>query len=349
MTDPVDDDGAAGGQAAVRAMGPGTGWRVEWATGGRIAGAVEAADGHADWVRSATTAVVDGRAVAITGGDDETALVRDLAGGERLGDPLPAQGSVWAVAAVVVDGRTVAAVADPSGLTRAWDLTSRRPLAGLAGGAWAAASAVVDGRPVILLGGDAPRLLMWDAATGESLGELVGAPGAGRVGAVGAVATAEVGGRPVAVTLHDDSVLHTWSLRERRHQGRLLTPAGGSGQRVSLTTAVVDGRLVAVTGTWDGRVQVWDAAAGTEVAGRARLTAHMGPVWAVAAAVVDGRPLVVTGGEDRTVRVWDLVSHRQLGSDAVFPSEVTAVSMAPDGRVVVGFGHDVAVLVPRPD
>jgi len=32
----------------------------------------------------------------------------------------------------------------------------------------------------------------------------------------------------------------------------------------------------------------------------------------------------------------------------VFPSEVTAVAMVPDGRLVVGFGGDIAVLAPSP-
>ncbi|WP_367318770.1 hypothetical protein [Streptomyces sp. HUAS ZL42] len=68
----------------------------------------------------------------------------------------------------------------------------------------------------------------------------------------------------------------------------------------------------------------------------------MGP----ATAVVDGRPLAVIGGDDRTVRVWDLVTHRQVGADLVFPLEVTAVTMTPDARLVVGFGGDIAVLAP---
>ncbi|MFG2487692.1 hypothetical protein ACGFSI_33695 [Streptomyces virginiae] len=46
------------------------------------------------------------------------------------------------------------------------------------------------------------------------------------------------------------------------------------------------------------------------------------------------------------MRVWDLGSHLPVGSASVFPCEVTAVTMAPDGRVVVGYGGDIAVLAP---
>ncbi|MGX1128941.1 WD40 repeat protein [Streptomyces glaucescens] len=323
------------------------GWRVEWATGGLIAGAVDAGHGHGDWVRSVTTAVVGGRAVAVTGGDDEAVLVWDLATGERIGVPPEGRGSVWAVAAVTVAGRPVAVHADPSVRAQSWDLAAGRPLADLAGGAWAAATAVVNGRPVVVVGrGSTPRLLIWDPGTGETLGELAGDPSAGRVGAVVAVATTVSDGRPEAVTLHDDSSVQLWDLPGCRHQGQVAPPGGGDRQRVSLTAAVAGGRPVVVTGGWDGRVQMWDVAARAEVTGRASLTGHTGPVWALATAVVDGRPLVATGGDDRTVRVWDLAACRQVGADLVFPEEVTAMALASDGRLVVGFCGDVAVLAP---
>ncbi|MFC8342497.1 WD40 repeat domain-containing protein [Streptomyces sp. NPDC057280] len=345
MTDPVHEGSARAELAAAQAADVGMGRRVAWATGDLIGGAVGGV-GHRDLVRSAATAVVEGRAVAATGGDDEVVLVWDLSTGERMGDALPARGSVWAVVTGMVDGRPVAVVVDPYTLAQSWDLTGRRPLAGRVGGAWTAATAVVDGRCVVLTGGSAPRLHMWDPVTGELLGALTGEASKGRVGSVVVVVTAVVDGHPKALTLHDDSAVHVWDLMERRHEGRVFSPVGGSRQRVSLTAAVVEGRLVAVTGGWDGRIEVWELATPTGMVGRTPLTAHTGPVWAIATAVVDGRPVVATGGDDRTVRVWDLVAHRQVGSDVLFSSEVTAVAMAPDGRLVVGFGGDIAVLAP---
>ncbi|CAL9356679.1 WD40 repeat domain-containing protein [Streptomyces sp. enrichment culture] len=349
MTDLVHEGGTGGEPAATWVVGPGTGWRVEWATDGLITGSGKAATGHADWVRSAATTVVDGRAVAITGADDEAVLVWDLATGERIGAALPARGSVWTVATEIVDGRPVALVADPSALVQSWDLAEGRPLASLAGGAWAAATGVVNGRPMVLVGRqNVPRLSMWDPATGEVVGDLVSDPPVGRIGAVVAVTTAVVDGHSEAVTLHDDSTVRAWNLTERLYQGQVAPPTGGNSQRVSLAVAVVSGRLVAVTGTWDGQVQVWDVATCTEVTGRAPLTGHTGPVWALATTVIDRRPLVITAGDDRTVRVWDMAARRQVGSDLVFPSEVTAVTMASDGRLVVGVGGDIAVLAPHP-
>ncbi|MCW2623895.1 MAG: repeat protein [Mycobacterium sp.] len=113
----------------------------------------------------------------------------------------------------------------------------------------------------------------------------------------------------------------------------------------AVATGVVDGRPVAVTGSWDETARVWDLATGQRVG--EPLTGHTGPVVAVATGVVDGRSVAVTGSHDATVRVWDLATGRPAGRQLVFPRPVRAVAVSPDGRLVVGFGWEVAVLAPR--
>ncbi|MEE1772393.1 hypothetical protein PUR34_30570 [Streptomyces sp. JV185] len=76
------------------------------------------------------------------------------------------------------------------------------------------------------------------------------------------------------------------------------------------------------------------------------LTGHTRGVEAVATVVVDGRPIAVTGSDDRTVRVWDLTTREQVGPELVFPAPVTEVATLPDGRLVDGFGLEVAALAP---
>ncbi|MFF2149653.1 hypothetical protein [Kitasatospora sp. NPDC058190] len=66
----------------------------------------------------------------------------------------------------------------------------------------------------------------------------------------------------------------------------------------------------------------------------------------MAIGVMEGRPVAVAH-YDETVRVWDLATGEQLGPELVFPADVTELAVAPDGRLVVGFGHEVAVLSPR--
>ncbi|MGW0122124.1 WD40 repeat domain-containing protein [Streptomyces sp. NPDC003327] len=343
MSDHVHEGGSRG----AAAVGPGAEWCARWATGG-LAGATVGAVGHADVLQSAAIAVVGGRTVAVTGADDDIALVWDLATGARIGGPLPGHGSVWAVAVTgATRGRPVVVIADASARVQSWDLSDGRPVAALAGGAWAAATAVVRGRPVVLVGRQsAPRLLLWDPVRGEVVAELASDGSSGRVGAVVAVATAVVGDRPYGITLHDDSAVLAWDLAARRYDGQIAPRTGGDDQRISLTTTVVDGRPVAVTGSWDGQVRSWDVVARSELPERATPPAHHGPVWSLASAVVDDHPLVVTAGDDRTVRVWNMAAQHQVGPDLRFPSEVTAVAMAPDGRLMVGVGGDVVVLAP---
>jgi WD40 repeat protein len=110
----------------------------------------------------------------------------------------------------------------------------------------------------------------------------------------------------------------------------------------AVATGVVDERTFAVTGGTDGTVRLWDLAT-CEPVGEP-LTGHAEGVWAVATVAADGRPLAVTGGDDEMVRVWDLITRQQIGSPLVFPLPVGAVGVAPGGRLLVGFGSEVAVL-----
>jgi hypothetical protein len=65
---------------------------------------------------------------------------------------------------------------------------------------------------------------------------------------------------------------------------------------------------------------------------------------------VDHRPAAVTGewheGRGR-LRGWDLAAGRQLGSPLFFPERISDLAATPQGALVVGFGHDVALLTPR--
>ena len=49
-------------------------------------------------------------------------------------------------------------------------------------------------------------------------------------------------------------------------------------------------------------------------------------------------------GDVRAVRVRDLATGQQAGAELVFPDAVSALAVAQDGRLVVAFGSEVAVL-----
>ena len=121
-------------------------------------------------------AELDGRPVIISGSDDGTVRVWDLAAGTPIGQPLTGHtGRVWAVAAAELDGRPVIISASVDGTVRAWDLAAGtpigQPLTGHTGPVYAVAAAELDGRPVIISGGADRAVRIWDLATGTPVGE----------------------------------------------------------------------------------------------------------------------------------------------------------------------------------
>ncbi|MFE5587153.1 WD40 repeat domain-containing protein [Kitasatospora sp. NPDC056531] len=356
-------------------IGTGDGRVHRWdpATDGRPVG--KPTPGHGDAVTAVTTVEVDGTTLVASAGWDGTARLWDLATGEAAGTlAVNPREPVRTMATAVVDGRPVLLTAGGEPLARRWDPAtggpSGAPLAhdGEAGDVDAVATTVLDGRAVAVAGGANGLVRVWDLATGEVLHQ----PPAGHESDVCAVATAVVDGRPVAVTA-DESTVRVWDLTSGAPLGGPFgfppdEPAGEPADAVPddadeddeldddededddgpcielLAAAVVDGRPLVAVGRDDGLVQVWDLAARTPL-GPPFPAADDG-LTAMTVAPVDGRPALVTGGHDGTVRTWDLTTLAQLGPDLVLPLPVGALAPAPAGRLVVGFGWEVAVFGP---
>ncbi|MFI6014468.1 hypothetical protein ACIBAG_37710 [Streptomyces sp. NPDC051243] len=136
--------------------------------------------------------------------------------------------------------------------------------------------------------------------------------------------------------------LHSGAGAGVRRQLLALDAARYGDRRLAARIAAVP-----VEGEPEARWRV-DWATGTELDARLRHVLH-GPtdgIGAVAMGVVEGRPVAVTGDHDNTVRMWDLTTRRQIGPRLVFPEPVMALAMAAGGRLVVGFGEEVAALSP---
>ncbi|MFE7476647.1 WD40 repeat domain-containing protein, partial [Streptomyces sp. NPDC057575] len=177
-------------------------WGVDWATGSRFdPRRLRSLTGHTGVVGVVATVMLDGRAIAVTGGQDGEVRVWDLATGEQVGEPLVGHtATVEAVATAVVDGRVVAVTGSGDGEVRVWDLATGEqvsgPLKGHTATVEAVATAVVDGRAVAVTGSFGGEALVWDLATGGYACK----PLQGHTGWVTAAATAVVDGRVVAVT-----------------------------------------------------------------------------------------------------------------------------------------------------
>jgi WD40 repeat protein len=121
------------------------------------------------------TTELDGRPVAVTGGDDDTVRVWDLTTGDPIGSPLTGHtDAVEAVAVTRLDGRPVAVTGSSDRTARLWDLTTGtalgRPLAGFTDVVRAVVTTEIDGRPVVLTGGGVHSALqVWDVRTAARL------------------------------------------------------------------------------------------------------------------------------------------------------------------------------------
>ena len=152
-------------------------------------------------VHAVAAAELDGRPVVISGSDDRTVRVWDLATGTPVGDPFTGHaGPVNAVAAAELDGRPVVISGSDDGTVRVWDLATGTPVGdpftGHTGPVHAVAAAELDGRPVVISGSGDRTVRVWDLATGTPVGD----PFTGHGGPVHAVAAAELDGRPVVIS-----------------------------------------------------------------------------------------------------------------------------------------------------
>ncbi len=291
--------------------------------------------GHEAAVRGAATAVVNRRHLAVTGGDDRSVRIWDLDGERETGSRLTGHaGSVTGVTTAVVDGSCVIVTGGSDARVRIWDLGGQgqlgEPLTAHTTAVDLLAVGTVDGRATLLTRGDWHKTVrMWDLTTREELhGRSTSEYTSLSIGFFAAV-----DGRFVGVTEEG----RVWDLTASRWIG--VQPR----QRGALALETLEGRSVILTGRGAEGVHLWDLATGELLA--PPMTGHTSEVRVGATGTLDGRPVVVAGG-DRTVWMWDAGSGRQIGAYA-FPSRVRGLTVAPDGRLVVGFGADIAVLAHR--
>ena len=133
----------------------------------------------------------------VSGSDDKTVRVWDLATGAPIGQPLTGHTLRVAVATAQLDGRPVVISGSDDKTVRVWDLATGapigRPITGHTSEAYSVATAQLDGRPVVISGGGDRTVRVWDLATGAPIGQ----PLTGHTDDVLSVATAQLDGRPV--------------------------------------------------------------------------------------------------------------------------------------------------------
>ena len=187
-------------------------WYARWASC-QLQRPHQQLSGHTSTVTSVAAAELDGRPVIISGGEDRSVRIWDLATGTPIGDPLMGHTDwVQVVAAAQLDGRPVVISGSADQTVRVWDLATGElvgePLIGHTGLVTSVAAAELDGRPVVISGSADQTVRIWDLATSTVASYAF----IGHDGAVTSVAAAELDGRPVVISGSADQTVRVWDL-----------------------------------------------------------------------------------------------------------------------------------------
>lgn len=350
---------------------------VELATGTRLPGSMS----NLGTVTALLPGTMGERPVVVTT-NDRAAVVHDINSGEQVAsfspEPRPVDlgqdgpvlerehdGAVRGVA--VLDDVVASASTDRTVRLRDLDTgTSGHLLDGHRDWVHAVALGRAGRRRVALTGSADCQVRLWDVDSGESLGVFIG-----HTGWIRAVAFTPDGR---GVTAAHDSTVRLWDLDTGKcvrvlrtakrtaltsvacgsfvvaggtgglvhvwHSGRRRTFAGHDGAVWAVALSQVDGVDVVLSGGEDRTVRMWRVTKGGCVR---TFTGFAAKVTAVSTGRWRNRPILVAGADDGTVLGWDLEDGALL-AEATFPGTVGAVSVATEGRVVVGFGNDVGVI-----
>ncbi len=329
--------------------------------------------GHASLVRGIAF-TRDGKTVA-TGGADRSVRLWDVATRQQksiLQGPkstTEAPGTPVAITAVAYspDGSAATASEDgqvtiygplPFGLARSWNAHVD---------ATATLAFSPDGKTLVTAGYD-KLVKFWNPETGELLRTLTG-----HTGWVVSLAFSH-DGQTLASGSYDRSI-RLWNVADGVERHKLT----GHAATIRSLAFSHDDKLLA-SGSADHTVRLWDAAGGVE---QARLSGHEAGVRGVAFSADDR--LLASGGEDQTIKVWNADSHdlrgtltghsdivssvafvqqmlvstswdktlrswdvstlKQLSKHTVGPSEVVAMSVAPDGRRLLTASADQSLVL----
>jgi WD40 repeat protein len=257
---------------------------------------------------------------ALTGSDDGTALLWDIATGREL--RRFAHGSVVISVAFAVDGKMVL-TGTSNGSARQWDAATGRQYGSIEARDPRVTSMAFapDGKTVFMGSGDGSARL-WDLATGRQLQRL-----GVRTQAGVRVAFAPDGKTVLAAGTANGSA-QLWDIAAQREVRRLE----GYVSDVSSVAFAPDGKTV-LTGSSDASARLWDVATGREKLG---LKGHALEI--TSAAFAPNCKTVLTGSLDGSARLWDLATGRQLQRLGVHTQGGVYVAFAPDGKTVLTAG-----------
>ncbi|MEU9023908.1 protein kinase [Actinomadura sp. NPDC048394] len=273
-----------------------------------------------------------GGLLVLTGGEDGTVQVWDLARGERRHALAGHEGPVHSLA-LVGDG-PLALSGGRDGTVRVWDVESGAALHVLDGHRGEVTVAVsADGR-VAASGGEDGAVRVWNPETGEIVCRLAERHSTG----ISRLLLNGDGSRVVSTASGDHWAPHIWDARtgNRLH---VLPHDHGSGWGADALALSGRGDVL-LSGHQDGTVGAWDVRNGKALH---TMTGHGGSVRKVAVCADGTRGLSL--GADATARIWDLRSGEGLPVPGAEGVDAWFAAIAADGRFAVTDGRDDQVRV----
>ncbi len=325
------------------------GWTTRWANIVLDAGSVIGRHLHGVSSIAAVT-LADGRAVAVSGGDDDVIRTWDLRDGSGLGSALAGHdGFVTGVAAMELpNGNCLVASGSLDRTVRVWDLNARNQIRlFVVEPTWVTSVALLlmpDGTPIAGCGCGDATVKFCDITSGNITTATHTSPDrAGISDRVLAIAGGiSENGTGIFVSAGTDGTLRAWDPRTAATLGEPWKAHDGWATSVSFTK-FSDGRVVVVSSGIDGTVRMWNTLSGVPIGDP--LDVDVRRVDALSTLVSgNGRSAAVIAG-DAKIEIWDLESRYPKGP-ALLSRGVKSLTAAVlnDGRpMAVTAGRDNTV------
>jgi WD40 repeat protein len=264
----------------------------------------------------------------VTGSDDRTAKIWDVAAGKELLTLKGHKGMIRSVA-ISPDGERVV-TGSSDGTAKIWDANRGQGLRTLntfnilKGNRYSVLSVAFspDGQRIVT-GSEDHTATIWEAATGKQLLTLEG-----HSSFVWSVAFSHGGDQ--VVTGSGDGTAKVWNAASSKH---ILTVTNGQSDLFSAAFSPDDRRIA--TGHGNYTASVWDVATGQELL---TLRGHSNKVWSVTFSPNGQR--ILTGSEDGTAKVWDAAGGAELFTLRGAITDIGTAAFSPDGQWIATGGAD---------
>jgi len=286
--------------------------------------------------------------LAVSVGDDGKLRVWNLDEcapyGDRVVDyPRPLR----AVAMTEIDGVPIVVSSDMTNFVRVWDIhrmaiyheTATDP--GIHSEIDAIAISVTSRRQLVVTAEEYQVLCIWEIGTKGRRGRMTGhiSPRT----RVFALQIATVNGEETVVAGGENGSVQIWRLTDQPME--VMSRLGHQGSvRAVASHLIAEGPVAATVGD-DGVVRLWDLRTNEDWC--EPIVGKFGPLLAVALGNIIDVPIVAFGGEFCTVHVFDLRARRLLSRIAL-TEPVRGLAIGADGRLIIGFGYDIAVYKLQP-